>query len=288
MTDLLIHPKTMRQFDNFLKNPSHALLIEGSPGAGKGMLANDIASKLLGVHSTVLNSYPYLMRLSVNDKSIPIAAIREVQQFMRLKTTGNNSIRRLVIVEGADAMTIEAQNAFLKLFEEPPEDTVLILTSVPNSALLPTIYSRLQRIRVTNPSKEDVINYFENQGLKSTDIARAYYISEGSVGLMTALLNDEDDGTAKHINLAKELMAERPFNRLIQIDTISKDKELLPDLLFSLQRVVHAVLVQASEKGNIPHVKRTYKALKRIIEAENALSHNPNLKLLLTDLFLNI
>lgn len=289
MTELLIHPQTSRQIDAFLKRSSHALLIEGVKGSGRGVLAAHITAQLLGRTVAELVNYPYLLRIVSTDKTIPIAMVREMQQFMRLKTTGKGQIRRIVLIEDADGMTIEAQNAFLKLLEEPPTDTVLILTAIPNSALLPTIYSRLQRIRITNPTKDELIDYFKNQGMKSADIARAYYISEGSIGLMSALLQEADDnGVVKHINLAKEIMAEKPFARLVRVDTLAKDKEGLSDLLFSLQRVVHAVLVQASERGDPVRVKRAYVSLRRIIEAESALPRNPNPKLLLTDLFLNI
>lgn len=286
---LLIHPSTAKQVDSYLINPSHALLIEGIQGTGKGMLALNLAAKLLGKTEAQTAYHPYFMRIATSEKAIPIASVREIQQFMRLKTAGTGAIRRIVIVEDADGMTIEGQNAFLKLLEEPPEDTVIILTAVPNSALLPTIYSRVQRIKVTSPTKAELTSYFKDKGEEESDIARAYYISEGSIGLMTLLLQkDTQDGMIKQINLAKQIMGEKPHDRLVRVDPLSKDKDMIPDLLFALQRVTHAVLVQASERSNTQQIKRAYKSLKRIIDAQNMLAHNPNPKLLLTDLFLNI
>ncbi|MFH1681367.1 MAG: hypothetical protein ABIH26_12090, partial [Candidatus Eisenbacteria bacterium] len=63
--------------------------------------------------------------------------------------------RKVVVVEEADRMTEEAQNALLKTLEEPPPGSLLILTSARRDALLDTIRSRCERIRVPLPPREE-------------------------------------------------------------------------------------------------------------------------------------
>ena len=186
-------------------------------------------------------------------------------------------------------MTIEAQNAFLKLLEEPPADTVIILTASPDKAMLPTIASRLQRLKINTPSKNDLVNHFVALGKPSMAIERAYSISSGQVGLMSAILHDNTDHPLMSaIEMAKKVMSQTIFERLALVDTLAKQKASVPDLLFALERLYGIILGQAAAKGNGPTIKKAHHALVLLLQAEERLSHNPNTKLLLTDLFLNI
>ncbi|MCB5224373.1 MAG: DNA polymerase III subunit delta' [Candidatus Cloacimonadaceae bacterium] len=65
----------------------------------------------------------------------------------RLSLSVHEARRRLCLIENADQMNIDSQNAFLKTLEEPPADTVIILISSQPSRLLPTVVSRCQPLR---------------------------------------------------------------------------------------------------------------------------------------------
>ncbi|MBI3753115.1 MAG: DNA polymerase III subunit delta' [Deltaproteobacteria bacterium] len=75
---------------------------------------------------------------------IKIDAVRDVQQ--RLSYRAVRGGKKICIVDGAEKMNKEAQNAFLKTLEEPPPDSVIILIVSDGTVLLPTIISRCQRI----------------------------------------------------------------------------------------------------------------------------------------------
>lgn len=77
-------------------------------------------------------------------KSIGIEQIRQAVVFVSKKPflEGNKA----VFVPNADKLTIDAQNAFLKVLEEPPEYALIILCSKTQEALLPTVISRCQRV----------------------------------------------------------------------------------------------------------------------------------------------
>lgn len=65
----------------------------------------------------------------------------------RLSLSVHEARHRLCLIENADQMNVESQNAFLKTLEEPPADTVIILISSQPSKLLPTVVSRCQPLR---------------------------------------------------------------------------------------------------------------------------------------------
>ncbi|MCD4796826.1 MAG: DNA polymerase III subunit delta' [Candidatus Cloacimonetes bacterium] len=75
---------------------------------------------------------------------IRIASIRMLEH--RIQLSPNEGIYKICIIENAEEMTLAAANAFLKTLEEPPSDTVIILTTSKVNSLLPTIISRCQQI----------------------------------------------------------------------------------------------------------------------------------------------
>lgn len=78
-------------------------------------------------------------------KTISINQIREMAMSVAVKP--NEARTRILIISEADLMNTQAQNALLKLLEEPPETTVFVLTAQKESRLLPTILSRCRKIR---------------------------------------------------------------------------------------------------------------------------------------------
>ena len=104
--------------------------------------------------------------------------------------------RKVFIVGGAEKLvpqesSPEAANALLKLLEEPPSDTTIILTATDADALLPTIRSRLLPIRLTPLSIEDLTEFLrEVAGVESETAGRLARIAEGSIGRALGYLPD--------------------------------------------------------------------------------------------------
>ncbi len=286
MNELLLHTKTRQSLEQVADSGAHATLLVGELGAGKHTIAVSLATQMLGVNA---DSAPYFLNIAAEGKSIGIEQVRELQKFLQLKTAGSAKTRRVIVIDDGDTMTVEAQNALLKLLEESPDDTALILTAHKPHQLRPTIHSRVQTVNVLPPLKDDVIGYFLGKGFNGTDIERAMLVSNGQVGLMTALLEDATDHVlATHITTAKKLYGMSAFERLTKVDEISKDKETLQDLLFACKRICVGALEQAAIKQQTTAVKTWHKQLKLIVNAESSLKHNPNTKLLLTDLFVSM
>ncbi len=286
---ILLHPSTSLQINSFLNNPSHALLIEAAQGSGKGMISNYIACHLLNISESKLSNNQFVLRIEPINNVVTIETIRQINKFLQLKTFGDSSIRRVVIIEQADKMPVQAQNALLKVLEEPPTDTVLILTAFSKLSLLPTIRSRAQSLTIKTVLKQDALEHFNKLGHDLAAVERAFYISDGALGLMAALLtNDEEHVLSKAIKQAKTTISSSVFERLSSLEKITKSEYPLSEFLYALQRVFKAVLVQAVESNQYDQQKRAHHALSLINQAESKLSNNPNPKLLLTDLLVNI
>ena len=288
MDDILLHPLTKQAIESALESQRlQALLLVGPSGAGKGILARRLAEKFLG--KTGLQHEAYYLEIQAASHSINIEQIRELQQFLTLKTTGKGRIRRVVVIQDADKMTREAQNAALKTLEEPPADTALILTASQLEQMLPTIRSRVQAVYIQPPSETEVIAHFENSGFASADIVRAYAITGGNIGIMQAVLaKDVDNLLAAQIETAKQILTKSPYERLLMVDELSKQKDELDGLLIALRRICRGALRQSAARNQASATQAWYRRLGRISQAEEDLARSANAKLLLTDLLLGL
>lgn len=288
ISDLVLHPRTKQDVAAFIEAPTHSLLLVGGSGAGKPTLAKQIIAQTLQTSAEKLEVNPYYLYISPEKSSISIELVRQLQDFVRLKTTGTNKLRRAILIEDAHTMTVEAQNAFLKLLEEPPSDTIIVMTVVGANSLLPTITSRAPKIVIKLPLQKDLSQYFEGQGKTAVDIMRAFHLSRGQAGMMARLLNNQEGEALEYIDQAKQFLAMKPFERLVFVDKFTKQKQDLAQFLWALQRISGAALHQAANKDAQAQVVRWQKTLATAMQAQDNLYANPQAKLLLTDLSLQI
>jgi DNA polymerase III subunit delta' len=114
--------------------------------------------------------------------------------------------RRVVIVEEADALVPEAQNALLKTLEEPPPASVFVLITARPDVLLPTVRSRCQRLRFGPLSPAEVADVLmRDHGFADADARAAAAVSDGSVG--RALDRAADDAIEARAAAARLLKA---------------------------------------------------------------------------------
>jgi len=288
LDDLILHPHTRKQVTQLAAQPSQAVLLVGADGIGKATLARALVVQTLGL-PTWPEQHAYIRSLAPEKNAIPIDSIRELQHFLQLKTIGQGRYRRAVIVEHSNTLTTEAQNAFLKLLEEPPTDTLLLLTADTPRTLLPTIRSRLQLITVHPPEATALTTYFQEQGKQPAAIQRAYFLGGGLPGLMTALLQDDENHPLfSGVTLAKSLLQQNTFERLTLVERLSKQKDETLNLLEALQRIAQTGLAQAAQKQDTARLKQWHRIIKEVYATNQAMQYNANPKLALTNLMLHI
>lgn len=289
MTDAVFHPLTFASLERLSRQPPHGILLEAPKGHGKSFTALYLAGQLLNVSYDKVRQHPYFKIIDPVEGAITIEQVRELKQFVRLRVPGATGIARIVTIIDADRMTTEAQNAILKLLEEPPADTVLILTSSQTADLLSTVRSRAQLVCLQSPSSQDSLAYFTSKGFEESAIARAQLISNGRTGLMQALLSqDSEHPLLQAIESAKQLLASSKFERLCQVDTLAKQKSQLETLLEGFVCISQAALQQAGQSNNITQAQRWHQTLKHTLETQQLLVKNASSKLVLTDFFLSI
>jgi len=284
MNDLLIHPVTQRSIDGVIKSPPHALLLIGPSGIGKLSLAIGIAEQTLEIQRDKFTDYAYKMHIQPEDgKAISIESVRRLEKFLALKVPRDNPFNRAVIVEDADLLTHEAQNALLKTLEEPPQSTIIILTASHQESLLPTIISRVQAISVQKPIKSELNGKFLND-YNQKDVDQAYAVSAGLPGLMQAILKEEDHSLKEATQTARDVLSMNTYQRLLKVDELAKDKTKAKDVIYILQQMAH-ISLQTAQGDSAVKWQRIQSAS---YSASEALRASGQPKLVLTNLMLQI
>jgi DNA polymerase-3 subunit delta' len=165
----------------------HALLLTGLQGLGKGVLADAIARQLLceaastesgpcGRCSACIQidagTHPDYMKVGLEEDAsvIKIDQIRMLAE--KLSLSSHQGGYKVVTLDPADNMNVNAANSLLKTLEEPSDNTVLVLVCERPSQLPATVRSRCQQLRVDVPGQEVGIQWLAGQGI--TESAKVY------------------------------------------------------------------------------------------------------------------
>jgi DNA polymerase-3 subunit delta' len=122
-------------------------------------------------------------------EAVDIDGIRRVGPFLRM-TASTDGGWRVAIVDDADTMTRQAQNAILKILEEPPKRAVLILVAHRPGILIPTIRSRCRMVPFA-PLSPETYGALAGRISANADKPALYSLTEGSIGQTAALLEGE-------------------------------------------------------------------------------------------------
>ncbi len=155
---------------------------------------------------------------------ILIKSIRSLRKSLYLK---NETLgRRVVIVFDAHLLSTgqsEAGNAFLKMLEEPPDNTTIILVTDHEQLLLSTILSRCQRIRFSNLTNEFMEKWCQKKMIKNSDISLLIGLSRGNMHQARFLMTHTSDDLIKLINnLIESICYSNPDQWRKFIQTYSK------------------------------------------------------------------
>ncbi|HEX5395119.1 MAG TPA: AAA family ATPase [Candidatus Saccharimonadales bacterium] len=280
---ILAHPKTIKTAGSYINRPNGPLLIIGASGSGKAELARAIAAELLGLDSAgKLDSYPYfhMVEKPRDKQDIPIEAIRAIGRQIRLKTPGKGGIRRVVLIVDAQHMSTQAQNALLKILEEPDDTTTFLLTAESRQALLPTIVSRAQRI-VSHPVDfEQALKHFSVR-FDEAMIKSAWNLSRGNSALLAALLSQGSEHSLKNaIVEAKSFFMKDRYQRLLALEKLSKSKEDFELFLEALERILSVLHRQSIVNGKKSQSKKLANDRQLVLSCRQALGINANARLI--------
>lgn len=173
----------------------HAWLLAGPEGVGKRAFADAMALRLLGGDAAPLvaaGSHPDFRVLEPPEegkgaaqKIIPVEQVREMIGLLH-RHAGMGGWR-VVIVDAAEQVNASSSNAMLKILEEPPTDTLLLLVSHAPGRLLPTVRSRCRVLRFGRLADPHVRAVLAAQGVAPAALDALVAVADGAPGRALAL-----------------------------------------------------------------------------------------------------
>lgn len=295
--------ETLAAFVNGGRFP-HALLLEGPEGSGRRTFAREIAAALFcrGEHKPCgsCNQCRKVLERNHPDveyyggdgsrRSFHIDTIRQLRQNAWLLP--GEAPCRVCVLCGAENMTDQAQNALLKILEEPPEHTVFILTAENRAMLLPTILSRVQTIRLEPLTPAEILPVLRERcpdqpGEKLKWAAE----TADTIGQALALLADES--LQKHAQLAQRMLEllcnGSEYDLLTAVEPVSRKREDLLEVCTQLRQLLTAELTRAASGGESRFsTRRITRMLEALDDLLPRVQQNGNTLLLSTLLALRL
>lgn len=257
---LIVHESIKHTLDSLHDNLPSATLLHGEAGVGLLTIAKQLAA---AKETTVI--FPELIRKTSTVPQISIERIRDLYELVRSVAKR----QRVVIIDDADMMGHGAQNAFLKLLEEPNQSTHFILTTHQIGSLLPTVRSRTQIVAVPRVSKQQCQSLLplSNQ----TKTSQIMFIASGLPAEITRLLSDENyfATTVKSVQLAKKLIEGSSYSRLVTL--MSASAIVRHDSIQLIDRCIQLLMHSAKPEG--------MKRISKLLEARKSIERGGNIKL---------
>jgi hypothetical protein len=217
--------------------------------------------------------------VSPDNKQISIEQVRDIQSFAKVKQA--SGIQRVIVIEQADTMAEPAQNALLKLLEEPSPGVVIVLLADHETSLRPTIRSRCQVIRVLPLTKEQLKN--DHPEIPPPELEKLYHLSGGYKQAFDDLKSSTEDTLAT----AKKYLMSDKFERVAASEQYGKDRDAAKDLVMNLLILCRGALSQTVKQNN-PTYTLWLKRSEACLAAHDQLIANANIKLVLDNLALSL
>ncbi len=277
LDELVLHPRTRDLAGKFSTQLPHGLVIDGLTGSGVVTVAKALAHNI--------GSLPFVIEpkkrmkgefvVDAREGSVIIDDIRRLYSQTRTKQPGEQVY---IIDTGEKSMTIAAQNAFLKLLEEPRSGVHFIIATHQPDLLLPTIISRTQHLSLLAISDEQTTSLIDTLDIKNaTKRARLAFVGRGLPALIHRLATDDAQYEARVTIMsdAKQMLGTDPYQKL---EIVHKYRDNRSDALTLLDDMNH----QLKTVIKTQHTQRLARTIDRNLQIRERIAAGGNIRLQFT------
>ena len=235
----------------------HSYLFVGEEGIGKSLFAKEFAKSILclgkekpceACKSCIEieeNNQPDYIEIVPDGNSIKIEQIRNMQ--LKVAEKPIVSTKKVYVIQEADTMTQEAQNALLKTLEEPPEYITIILIVSNENSILNTIKSRCTKIVFEPLSNEELKRYAQEYWKDATIPEEVFASSMGSIARLRNNIEHQELYTNVY-QCINQIENKSLLDFLKQAESIAKAKEESDAVLEFLVSILFSLAKEKTEK----------------------------------------
>ena len=271
------HSGVIKELENIVHNNTigHAYLFYGIDGIGKFLVAKYFAKALTCLNNKngvpceecesckTFNNTSDVLIVEPEDGLIKVDKIRATTDEIMLKPTV--SIHKVIIINDADCMNEQAQNALLKVLEEPPQYATIILIASNKEKLLKTILSRTTTISFSPLSNDEIASVFSNEELNKELLEYA----GGSAGKYHKLAD------ASYIDCILELQKVLNSSNLLEINTVITSLKKDKSVKENINEILDLLIVKLGS-NLIENPTQKIKFIELVEEVRNNIKRNAN------------
>lgn len=268
MSNLVFHPSTLLQIERTAQNLPQGMLLSGPEGVGLLSAAQYMCG--LSDHDVTVLLPERKEVVDVEQGTITVQSIRRLYQ-----TSSGKGKKRVVIIDRAERMGKAAQNAFLKLLEEPNEATHFILLSHQPQTLLPTITSRVQKLEVRKISREQSELFLDSLSVRDKDRrAQLLFMAEGLPAALTRLQDEEYFAIrAGIVRDARSYILGTPYDRTLIAHTYKDNRSHAVILLRDVLQLLTLTMKAKHDASLISRIESCIRTYDRIEANGNIRLH---------------
>lgn len=291
------HEQIIEHLQNAIKlnKVSHAYILNSEKGSGKKRIAYTFAKTLQCEESTDTpcgickscmqaesNNHPDIITVTHEKASIGVDDIRiQVNNDIGIKPY--SSPYKIYIIDDADKMTEQAQNALLKTIEEPPQYAIIMLLTGNANRLLPTILSRCVTLNLKTVRKDLIKDYLiQNLNVPDYLAELSAVFSQGNIGKAIRFASSEEFVAIKEevLHLLKNIDDMEIYQIIETIKKLSENKLNINDyidmmilwyrdvLMFKVTKNPNVLIYKEEYKFITKQAsKRSYEGIENIINA---------------------
>jgi DNA polymerase III subunit delta' len=271
---LSINEENRTVLDKIIQKLPQSLLITGPARAGLSTIGLYIA-KSKDITPTII--------LPEKDEKIDLTSgVINVSSMRRLYDETKTKIlnERIIIIDYAERMTTQAQNAFLKLLEEPNANTYFILVSNSTSKLLPTVLSRVETLNIKPITIKQSNDLLDDLGVtNATKRSQLLFIAGGLPAEMIKLAGDEEylEKRSSIVRDARELISGRLYEKLRIAHKYRDDRPSTLVLLSDAANILKKTVLSNPQPDLL-------KFIDKLINTQQRIEANGNIRLALAQL----
>lgn len=270
MSKVLIEESTQVLLEALQKKMPQSILLHGETGVGLSAVAGELAKSFGNNVVTILPEKNEVV--DIEKGNITIASIRKLYDLTRTKGS-----KKLIIIDYAERMAAPAQNAFLKLLEEPNDQTFFVLLSHDPAKLLPTVLSRVQSLEVRPITKVASEELLDELGVK--DEARRQQLLFMASGLPAELMRLQDENyfekQAQIVKDAHLFVTGRSYQRSLLAHKYRDDR---PRALLLIDIALKLLKLDVIGKKDPSYLR----SIDKLLSAREAIVTNGNIRLQLS------
>lgn len=217
----IINESSNTLLQSMIKDLPQSILLTGPNGVGLGTIAKYVASSIGGVRLLVLPEKNE--KIDIENGTISVDSIRN----LRHETRSIQSNKLVVVIDYAERMGTGAQNAFLKLLEEPNSSIYFILATHDPSKLLPTITSRAQAVNLRPVSLSLSSSLISELGVDDkSEINKILFMAQGLPAEITRLATDKGylESRSDIMRDARDLLKATIYEKLLLANKYKDDR----------------------------------------------------------------